>query len=144
MPTSRSTGVWNGDLQGGSGSFEASSGAFRGDLTFGARFGDEPGTNPEELLAAAHAGCFSMALANALADGGHEPEEVRTEAACTLEQESDGPAVTRMELDVTARVPGIDDEAFRTAVDGAKQGCPISRALGGGTVSIEVNARREG
>ena len=121
---------WKGDLPSGSGTFSSASGAIGGDYSFQSRFGDgSGGTNPEELIAAAEASCFSMALSAGLSDAGHVPESVRTEARVQLLKDGDGFSITRIELVTRARVPGIDDAAFQEAAAGAKAGCPISRAL---------------
>lgn len=142
MRTSSSTAVWRGTLPEGEGEFRAHSGAFEGDYSFGTRFGDDPGTNPEELLAAAHAACYSMALANILAEGGHPADQIRTRASCTIDKTEGGPAVTRMHLEVRGRVPGADADAFSGAAAAAKDGCPISKAITG-NVEIELDARLE-
>jgi osmotically inducible protein OsmC len=126
--------VWEGDLMSGSGTIVSTgSGAF-GDLgvTWKARTEDSGGlTSPEELLAAAEAACFSMALSHGLAQGGHAPERLETSAVCTFEQVEGGFAVTRMDVSVRGRVPGLDDAGFREAAEAAKDGCPVSKALAG-------------
>lgn len=142
MRTSNATAVWRGTLPEGDGEFRAHSGAFEAGYSSGTRFGDDPGTNPEELLAAAHAACYSMALANILAKGGHPADQVRTRASCTIEKTDDGPAVTRMHLEVRGRVPGANAEQFAEAAAAAKDGCPISKAIAG-NVEIELEARLE-
>jgi osmotically inducible protein OsmC len=121
---------WKGDLQGGNGTFSSASQAIGGDYSFQSRFGDgSGGTNPEELIAAAHASCFSMALSGELGGAGHTAESVRTEARVHLLKDGDGFSITRIDLVTTARVPGIEDAAFQQAAAAAKAGCPISRAL---------------
>jgi osmotically inducible protein OsmC len=115
------------------------SGAYEGAYSFGSRFEEAPGTNPEELIGAALAGCFSMALAGALGRGGHRPERVATKAKVHIEKVGEGFAITRIELDTEARVPGIDEAAFRETAEGAKKGCPVSKALTG--VEITLDAR---
>ncbi len=124
------TAKWEGDLKGGKGAMSGESGAFS-DLSysFKTRFEDEPGTNPEELIAAAHAGCFSMALSNELAKAGMNPESVETRATVTLGKDDKGPAVTEIHLEVKAHVPGADQAAFDAAANAAKTGCPISKLL---------------
>jgi osmotically inducible protein OsmC len=138
--------VWEGDLMSGSGTIVSTgSGAF-GDLgvTWKARTEDSGGlTSPEELLAAAEASCFSMALAHGLAQGGHAPERLDTSAVCSFEQVEGGFAVTRMELSVRGRVPGLDQDGFREAAEQAKDGCPVSKALAG-NVAVSVSATLEG
>ena len=143
MRTSNATALWNGNLAQGKGEFRAESEAFQGEYSAGTRFGDARGTNPEELLAAAHASCFSMALAHALAEGGTPPDLVETHAACTIEESDGGFAVTRMRLNVRGRVRGIDQDAFVRAAEGAKENCPISKALMG-NLAIELEAKLEG
>lgn len=129
MPTRSAHATWRGDLKSGAGTVKAGSGAFEGSYSFPSRFEEGDGTNPEELLGAAHAGCFSMSLANMLAQAGHTPTRVATEARVTLGQEGGGPAVTGIELVCEAEVPGIDEDAFREHAEKAKAGCPISKAL---------------
>jgi lipoyl-dependent peroxiredoxin len=132
---------WQGSLQGGDGAMRLGSGAFEGPFSFSSRFEEGEGTNPEELIGAAHAGCFSMALANGLSEAGHEPESVATDARVHLEMGGEGPGITRVELRTRARVPGIDEEEFRRQAEEAKQHCPVSKALGG--VDIELDAKLE-
>jgi lipoyl-dependent peroxiredoxin len=129
MAFRNATAEWKGDFEGGSGSFEGSSGKLRGDYSAGSRFGDSGGTNPEELVAAAHASCFSMALSLALSQGGTPPDSIRTEARVQLLKEGDGFAIKKIDLVTVGRVPGIDDAAFQEAAQAAKAGCPISLAL---------------
>ena len=127
---STSTAVWRGDLKSGQGTISTSSSALRDvGYTFKTRFEGAEGTNPEELIAAAHAGCFSMALSMILGEGGHTPESIEAKATVTLGEEGDGFAVKSSHLDVTAVVPGISDEAFQEAAGKAKGGCPISKLL---------------
>ena len=139
MPTRHASAVWEGGLQGGKGSFSGESGAVGGQYNFGSRFENGAGSNPEELLAAAHAACFSMALSGVLQKGGHEPKRVETSAACSVEKQGDGFTITTMKLTVRASVPGIDDAAFQEAVKGAATGCPVSRALTG--LKVETDAQ---
>ena len=123
---------WNGDLQSGKGGISTpQSGLFDAqNFSFKTRFGDEKGTNPEELLAAAHAGCFSMALSAVLGKEGYTPDYIRTRAEATMEPGMDpGPTITGIELILTARVPGIDEATFQQIANAAKAGCVISRAL---------------
>lgn len=141
MPTRNASATWEGGLKGGNGCFEGESGAIRGSYSFGSRFGDAGGTNPEELLAAAEAACYSMALAVGLEQQGNTAERIHTEAACTIQQQGDGFAITTMKLRVRARVPGMDEAAFREAAEATKQGCPVSKALAG--VDIQLDAALE-
>lgn len=122
--------VWEGGLKDGKGEISTDSGVLKGSqYSFGTRFENGIGTNPEELIAAAHAGCFSMALSAQLGQAGLVPERIDTSAAVTLEKLESGFAVTRVHLDVRARIPGADKEKFNTAANNAKSGCPISKLL---------------
>jgi lipoyl-dependent peroxiredoxin len=143
MAVRKATAVWQGDLRDGTGQVESESGALKGSYGFGSRFQEEkaPGTNPEELIAAAHASCFAMALSNTLAQAGHVPDSVRVEGAIHLEKGDDGFAITRVNLSCDARVPGIDEAVFQEKVQEAKVGCPVSGALA--AIEIEVTARLE-
>lgn len=138
MPTRRASATWEGGLQGGTGSFQGESGAIRGAYSAGSRFGEQGGTNPEELLAAAEAACFSMALSGGLEKAGTPAERVHTEAACTIEKQGEGFTITTMRLAVRARVPGIDAAALREAAENTKKGCPVSRALAGVEITVEA------
>lgn len=131
MPTSKSTAVWEGKLKDGKGKFTAGSGAFQGPYTFKTRFEGAPGTNPEELLAAAEAACFSMALSAALEKAGKPATSIETSAACTLEMIDGGPKITKMDLTVKGKVPGLDQATFAKLANETKAGCPVSRALAG-------------
>ncbi|MCA8880930.1 MAG: OsmC family protein [Rhodobacteraceae bacterium] len=121
--------VWKGDLQSGTGEMSSQSGAIKSlPFSFKTRFGDEPGTNPEELIGAAHAGCFSMAFSNELAKAGLNPESVETKATVTLDT-SQGADITEVLLESTATVPGADEAKVREIGDAAKAGCPVSKVL---------------
>jgi lipoyl-dependent peroxiredoxin len=122
---------WKGDLKGGSGTFSAGDGGIRGDYSYKSRFEDGPGANPEQLIAAAHASCFSMALSNILAEAGHPPDSVQTDAVVTLRPTDDGPTITKIALTTVGQVPGIDEATFQEHAAAAKAGCPVSRALAG-------------
>ena len=143
MPTRQSQAVWTGGLKSGRGRITVGKGVYEGPYSFPSRFETGEGTNPEELLAAAHAGCLSMALAAGLERAGTPAETITTRAAATLEKVGDAFRVTRMRLEVRGRVPGIDADAFRKAAEQAKDGCPISNALKG-NVAFELDARLEG
>ena len=121
---------WKGDLRSGGGTFTAGD-TISGEFSFKSRFEDGPGANPEQLIAAAHASCFSMALSNILSEGGHVPESVRTDATVTLRMTDGGPAITKIALVTVGRVPGLDAAGFQEAADAAKAGCPVSKALAG-------------
>jgi osmotically inducible protein OsmC len=135
----QATAEWHGNLMEGTGHMRFGSGAFDGAYDFRSRFGDGAGTNPEELIGAAHAGCFSMALSGILTKAGHPPQSVRTTAKVHLEKQGEGFAITRIELDTDAVVPGLDDAAFQGHADAAKKGCPVSKALA--AVQIGLTAR---
>lgn len=119
---------WQGDLKGGKGSFTAGEG-ISGDYSYRTRFEDAPGANPEQLIAAAHAACFSMQLSNLLALDGNEPESVKTDAKVTMGRVDGEATITKIELKTVGRVPGIDEAAFREKAEAAKVGCPVSKAL---------------
>lgn len=131
MPTSKSNAVWEGKLKDGKGTFAAGSGAFQGPYTFKTRFEGAAGTNPEELLAAAEAACFSMALGAALEKAGKPATRIETTAACTLEMVDGGPRITKMDLTVKGSVPGVDQATFAKLANETKTGCPVSKALAG-------------
>jgi osmotically inducible protein OsmC len=138
MPQRKGSAEWTGGLKDGRGSVSLGSGAFEGRYSFGSRFEEAGGTNPEELIGAAHAACFSMALAGALGKAGFEPRRVSTTARVDLEMK-DGPRIATITLDTEADVPGIDAEEFRKQAEDAKANCPVSRALAG--VDIRLEAR---
>jgi osmotically inducible protein OsmC len=121
---------WKGDLRSGSGSFTAGE-SIAGEYSFKSRFEDGPGANPEQLIAAAHAACFSMALSNMLAEAGSPPESVATDATVTLRLVDGAPSITKIELNTVGRVPDLDAAAFAEHAKAAKEGCPVSRALAG-------------
>ncbi len=129
MPA-KATAEWKGDLRKGTGTFTAGD-TISGGYTFKSRFEDGPGSNPEQLIAAAHAACFSMALANILAEAGFPPESVHTDATVTLRPVDGRPTISNIALVTVGRVPGIDDKAFAEHARAAKEGCPVSRALAG-------------
>ncbi len=129
MATRTADAVWNGTLKGGSGNMKFGGGAFDGQYSFSSRFEEGAGTNPEELIAAAHAGCFSMALSFGLEHGGFEPKRVSTTAKVHLEPVEGGFGITRIELVSEAEVPGIDEAKFQEIAEATKTGCPVSKAL---------------
>jgi lipoyl-dependent peroxiredoxin len=129
MPA-KGTAEWRGDLKSGTGTFTAGDG-ISGDYSFRSRFEDGPGANPEQLIAAAHASCFSMALSAGLADAGTPVESVTTDATVTLRVVDGAPTITTIALRTVGRVPGIDEATFTAAAEEAKRGCPVSRALAG-------------
>ena len=134
--------VWQGGIKDGKGMVSTESGVLDGaQYSFSTRFEDGKGTNPEELLAAAHAGCFSMALSKQLNDAGFTADSINTTAAVRLEKTDAGFSITKVHLDVTARVPGADAAAFETAANNAKAGCPVSRLF---NAEITMDAKLEG
>ena len=137
MPTRKASAVWNGGLKGGNGSFRGDSG-LGGSYSFGSRFENAKGSNPEELLAAAEAACFSMALSAALERNGTPPTKVETDAACTVEKVGDAFSITKIVLTVKATVPKVDKGTFDRIAREAKEGCPVSKALK--AVPIELQA----
>ena len=138
MPTRNAEARWNGDLIRGNGSIKASSGAFTVPFSFATRFENTPGTNPEELIAAAHSGCYSMAFAAALGKAGFAPMTITTTAAVTVEKVGDGFKITRSALKTRGVVPGISPDAFKQVADAAKKGCPVSQALAGVQIDLEA------
>lgn len=138
MPTRKAKASWNGDLKNGNGEMSFGSGAYTGAYSFKSRFEEGTGTNPEELIGAANAGCFSMALSADLAEAGYAPENVTTNADVTLEMVDGDPAITTITLNTEASVPDIDEDEFHDIAEGAKKNCPVSKALAG--VNIVLNA----
>jgi osmotically inducible protein OsmC len=133
---------WQGDLPTGNGTFASASGAFEGSYSAASRFGESGGTNPEELIAAAHASCFSMAFSLILSEGGHVPDSIRTEAKVQILKDGDGFAIKKIDLDTVGRVPGADDATFQQAAQAAKENCPVSKALAA-VPEINLQARLE-
>jgi osmotically inducible protein OsmC len=129
MATRNGSAEWRGNLRGGSGELAVGDGVFKGNYSFASRFEEGDGTNPEELIAGAHAACFSMALSNILAEHGHAPESVETVAKVHLRPTDAGPTIRQIDLETEGRVPGIDQEHFAKHAEEAKAGCPVSRAL---------------
>ncbi|WP_205695589.1 OsmC family protein [Conexibacter sp. SYSU D00693] len=130
-PPRSGSAVWRGDLQQGDGELTVGDGVFSGPYTFKSRFEDGDGTNPEELIAAAHASCFAMAFSNVLAEAGTPADEVKASARVQLRILDDGPAITKIALQVEGKVPGIDEATFLQHAEAAKAGCPVSKALAG-------------
>jgi osmotically inducible protein OsmC len=132
MATRDGSAQWKGDLRSGSGTVSVASGLFsEGKYSFATRFEEEPGTNPEELIGAAHAGCFSMALSNVLAEAGHTPNAVNTTVKVHLRNVDGQPTIAKIDLVTEGDVPGIDQDQFQEYAQQAKEGCPVSRALAG-------------
>ena len=136
MATRNADAVWKGNLKDGEGRVRF--GTFDKPYSFKSRFEDGEGTNPEELIAAAHAGCFTMALSHGLSQAGHEPKEVRTTAKVHLEKTAGGFAIPKIELETVADVPGIDDAAFQKQAEEAKKNCPVSKVLAGADISLNA------
>jgi osmotically inducible protein OsmC len=137
----KASAEWKGSLKEGSGAVSSSSGVFsKTPFSFGTRFGDQPGTNPEELIAAAHAGCFSMALSAQLGNAGLTPDSIKTNATLTMEKLDSGWTITAIHLDVSGKVPKADKAAFEKAAEAAKAGCPVSKVL---NAKITMNAKLE-
>jgi lipoyl-dependent peroxiredoxin len=140
MATRNGSAEWKGDLKGGSGTVRVGDGVFEGNYSFASRFEEGEGTNPEELVAAAHASCFAMALTLIIGEDGHTPESIRAEAKAQLRLVDGAPTLARIDLDVEGSVPGIDADAFEAYAQKAKAGCLISRALAG-VPEIELQAK---
>jgi lipoyl-dependent peroxiredoxin len=138
MPIRTAEAEWNGDLPEGSGRMAFGGGAFEGQYSYGSRFEEGEGTNPEELIAAAHAGCFSMFLAGVLSKAGHDPDSVRTTAKISLDKDDGGFSITRSDLSAEVSVSGLDDPQLQEYADEAKKGCPVSRALGAIEIGLEA------
>jgi len=134
MPTRKATAEWQGDLATGKGTFKGQSGAIGGAYSFKTRFEEAPGTNPEELIGAAHASCFSMALSHMLASAGHVPASVKTESAVTIENLK----ISKIKLTTEGKVPGIDAATFKEFAEKAKAGCPVSVALSAVPIELET------
>lgn len=129
---------WEGDLKQGKGNIKLGSGAFEGPYSFGTRFEGAPGTNPEELLGAAHAACFTMALSNMLAGAGHVPTRVETTATVHLDKVGEGMSITGIDLRTVGRVPGLSAEEFQRSAESAKTSCIVSRALSAVPMKLEA------
>ena len=138
MPTRHAEATWNGDLKNGTGTMSMESGSYEGSYSFASRFKDGDGTNPDELLGAAHAGCFSMALSLELSEAGYDPQSINSRAEVTFEVTDNGPAITGIKLITKADVPDIDNDTFQQFAEGAKEGCPVSKALAGTNISLDA------
>ena len=139
MAVRKANAQWHGGIKDGKGTMKLGSGAFEGQYSFSSRFEEGTGTNPEELIGAAHAGCFSMALSAGLGRAGYEPKSVATSARVHLSKGDAGFSISKIELHTEANVPGIDEAAFQEQAKGAKENCPVSKALAG--VEIELDAK---
>ena len=139
MPTRSADATWTDNLSDGNGTMMLESGAYEGAYSFRSRFEDGAGSNPEELIAAAHAGCYSMALSNVLDEAGYDPEAVDTTADVTLRMVDEEPTITGIHLNTEATVPDIDDDAFQEHAEAAKEGCPVSKALAGTEITLDAS-----
>ena len=142
MPVRTANAVWEGDLPSGRGRMKFGAGAWEGQYSFSSRFEEGPGTNPEELIAAAHAGCFSMAFSNGLAKAGFTPTRVETTAKVHLEKVDGGSKITRINLDTVGRVPGISEDKFMELAEAAKKGCPVSQLVTGAEVTLSARLEK--
>lgn len=139
MPDRSAEATWKGTLSDGNGTMKLQSGAYEGAYSFRSRFEDGAGSNPEELIAAAHAGCFSMALSGVLEDEGYDPDSVDTTADVTLRTLEDGPAITKIHLTTQASVSDIDSDTFQQYAQTAKEECPVSKALAGTEITVDAS-----
>ena len=138
MPVRKADAVWEGNLRDGSGRMQLGSGAFEGAYSFSSRFEEGTGTNPEELIGAALAGCFSMALANGLVQSGYSPRRIHTNASVKIEELEEGFKITSITLDTDAEVPGIDEQVFLEKAETTKKACPVSKALTGTEIKLQA------
>ncbi len=138
MPIRKAEAVWEGNLSKGKGRIKLGSGGYEGAYSFASRFEDGTGTNPEELIGAAHAGCFSMALSLMIDKTGHTAEHIHTVAKVSVQKVGDGFKITTIELDTEAKVPGIDEKSFLEQAEAAKKGCPVSQALTGTEIKLKA------
>jgi osmotically inducible protein OsmC len=138
MPKRTAQARWEGGVPDGNGTVKLGSGAFEGRYSFKSRFEDGSGTNPEELIGAAHAGCFSMALSLMLTQSGNPPESIETEATVHLVKDGEGFTINKIDLVTRGRVPGIDADAFQQAAEGAKANCPVSKVLTGAEITLDA------
>ena len=143
MPTRTASARWDGSLTEGNGTMRMASGAYEGPYSFQSRFEEGDGTNPEELIAAAHAGCYSMALSGELGKAGHDVESIETEATVHIDEVDDGFAIKRIELRTRVTASGLDDSDFQQAAEAAKEGCPVSQALAA-VETIDLDAQLTG
>jgi osmotically inducible protein OsmC len=142
MPTRNAEATWEGDLKSGKGNMKLAGGAYDGAYSFASRFEQGKGTNPEELIAAAHAGCFSMALSHGLAQAGFTPKRVHTVAKVHLEKTAEGFGIPRIDLETDADVPGISEDVFKQQAETAKKNCPVSKLLKGAEITLNAKLVR--
>src|SRR5699024_8329422 len=141
MPTQTADATWNGDLKNGNGTMRMQSGSYEGNYSFASRFEDGDGTNPEELIGAAHAGCYAMALSNELAEAGFDPRAVDAQADGSLGRTDDGRTITGMKLSAEANIREVSEEEFQQSADGAKKGWPVSKALAGTDCTLDASLK---
>ena len=141
MPVRTAEARWQRSLQDGSGTMRLGSGAFEGSYSFKSRMEDGAGTNPEELIGAAHAGCFSMAFANALSQAGHKPQEIRTTASVHFDKTDQGWGISRIDLATEGNVPGVDEATFKRLAEDAKKNCPVSKALAATPITLNATLK---
>ncbi|HSK71992.1 MAG TPA: OsmC family protein [Pyrinomonadaceae bacterium] len=141
MPVRNAEAEWNGSIMDGNGSMRLGSGAFEGAYSFKSRMEEGTGTNPEELIGAAHAGCFSMAFSAALGKAGFEPKSIQTKAAVRFDKVEGGFSITRIDLTTEAEIPEIDEEKFQEIARAAKENCPVSKALAGTEINLQANLK---
>jgi osmotically inducible protein OsmC len=136
MPIRTAKATWEGEIAKGKGTMALGSGAFEGKFSVGSRFESEPGTNPEELIGAAHAGCFSMALSSILTKAGFKPKSIRTDAKVHIDKKGENWRITKVELSTSADIPDVDEDDFQEYARQAKEGCPVSQALAGPEITL--------
>jgi lipoyl-dependent peroxiredoxin len=142
MPTRNAEAEWNGSIMDGNGKMRLGSGAFEGAYSFKSRMEEGTGTNPEELIGAAHAGCFSMAFSAALGKAGFTPTSIRTKAAVKFDKVGEGFSITRVDLTTEAEIPEIDEAKFQELANAAKENCPVSKALAGTKINLEASLKK--
>ena len=138
MPVRKAEAIWEGNLVKGKGTMKLGSGSFEGPYSFASRFESGTGTNPEELIGAAHAGCFSMAFSFFIEKAGFSPERIHTDAKVHIDKVGEGFKITVIELDTQAKVPGIDEKKFQELAEATKKGCPVSVALAGTEIRLKA------
>jgi osmotically inducible protein OsmC len=141
MPTRNAEARWDGGIMDGNGTMRLGSGAFEGSYSFKTRMEDGAGTNPEELIGAAHAGCFSMALSAALGQAGFQPRSIETKAAVRFDKVEGGFSITKIDLTTSADIPNIDDSKFQEIAKSAKENCPVSKALAGTEINLQASLK---
>jgi osmotically inducible protein OsmC len=142
MPVRNAEAEWKGNVLEGNGTVKLGSGAFEGAYWFKTRMGDDPGTNPEELIGAAHAGCFSMAFSAALGRAGFTPNRIHTKAAVSFDKVGEGFAITRIDLTTEAEIPDIQEDEFQKIANAAKENCPVSKALAGTEIHLQATLKQ--